>query len=491
MNKNGGGGQGLKAHKSGASVKAEPKVASSGGSKAGSKSSKKKPPRNPYFRDTSTMYRCDGTIRTQKTTKTTTGMSMSGKAIAQDGKVQASLAGAARPCNAFTVDKPIGGTVAVSQLDAWVDSSLNHRASAHLQVMNGLVLEGDTLQCRVSSTNPDQLVISFALSPSFTSPDQKLAYLIEKIRSVYGATLDNGFALDDETCFGILKSHPRYISCKQNLASLRGHLPDDQPLHLEFRMQAPFNIHDSLVTKDEDGVFHGFEISHEDGETNVWFELKEKEKEFKPVTIEKFILINQQAAGRATTSMFQSPLGSIPESVSFVSPTKKSSHSLSRSRRSHQPTIQEDDNSTIKTEDHHGGAGSTVQMDVDQDDDDTTWDSKLGGSEAENPVVEGLRQQVADLTNLVYGLAQTKIVAEAKSFDSDEAGSKSSGNLAGNIKKKKTNEGHASSNSLAGDSKASRRSSATRGTIARDEKRKTGGGDNGSIGNNDEKKKVL
>ncbi|CAB9530080.1 hypothetical protein SEMRO_2734_G335870.1 [Seminavis robusta] len=113
-------------------------------------------------------------------------------------------------------------------------------------------------------------------------------------------------------------------------------------------------------------------------------------------------------------------------------------------------------------------------MDVDDDDDESSWDSNLRDSESEEgetPEMEALRKQVAELTSIVSGLAQTK------SFDSSE-GSKS--NLAGNLKKKKTNQGNASSNSIAGDSKASRRSTGTRGTQAREEKRKTRGGGGGS-----------
>ncbi|CAB9507394.1 hypothetical protein SEMRO_304_G112660.1 [Seminavis robusta] len=360
-------------------------------------------------------------------------------------------------------------TVAVSQLDAWTDSSLNHRASAHVQVMNGLVMEDDTLQCRVSSTKPDQLVISMALSPTFPNPDMKLCYLVEKIRAVYGEDLD------DETCFGILKSHPRYISCLQNLARLRGHLPEDEPLLVEFRMQAPFNIHADLVTQKEDAVFFGFEISHENGETNIWFELKENGKEFKTVTIEKLYSSSfKQTAGRAKKGMFQSQMSSIPESVSFVSPTK-----ASRSRRQ-QSVASKDDNSTIKTEDQ--GAN---RMDVDDDDDESSWDSNLRDSESEEgetPEMEALRKQVAELTSIVSGLAQTK------SFDSSE-GSKS--NLAGNLKKKKTNQGNASSSSIAGDSKASRRSTGTRGTKAREEKRKVGGSGGAGAGGDEYAKKTL
>ncbi|CAB9518743.1 hypothetical protein SEMRO_960_G224880.1 [Seminavis robusta] len=133
-------------------------------------------------------------------------------------------------------------------------------------------------------------------------------------------------------------------------------------------------------------------------------------------------------------------MSSIPESVSFVSPTK-----ASRSRRQ-QSVASKDDNSTIKTEDQ--GAN---RMDVDDDDDESSWYSNLRDSESEEgetPEMEALRKQVAELTSIVSGLAQTK------SFDSSE-GSKS--NLAGNLKKK-TKQGNASSSSIAGDSKASRRS---------------------------------
>ena len=38
--------------------------------------------------------------------------------------------------------------------------------------------------------------------------------------------------------------------------------------------------------QNEDPIFYGFEVRHDNGETNVYFELKEADKTFKPVTVD-------------------------------------------------------------------------------------------------------------------------------------------------------------------------------------------------------------
>ncbi|CAB9505792.1 hypothetical protein SEMRO_243_G097030.1 [Seminavis robusta] len=118
-------------------------------------------------------------------------------------------------------------------------------------------------------------------------------------------------------------------------------------------------------------------------------------------------------------------------------------------------------------------------MDVDtayNADDDDSWDSQLGEDSTTGPgeseEITKLRRELEAMQSILSGITQ------AKSFGSDD-GSKSAKH-AGNLKKMKTNDGYASSNSIAGDSKASRRSTGTRGTKARDDKRKkaaSGAGD--------------
>ena len=279
MEKNGGGGEGLKAKNSNKKKKtseASVKTKKSIKSKA---ASTRKP---SVFPSTSTMYKCDGTQRTAATKNSNTGLSFAGRTYGADGTVRmGSRPMMCVPVFCTLVDRAIGGALAFSQLDPWTDNGLNKRASCDLMVCNGAVIDGDAVQCRPSAMNPSVVIISFYLSEYFTNPDRKLKCLLERIAEVYPET--NGY---DTACLKILKSHPRCVSALSNLRSLLG--SHSNRYLVKFRITAPFKVSESLVSREEDPVFFGFVITEneETAETHIHFELKEKDKDFTPVTVD-------------------------------------------------------------------------------------------------------------------------------------------------------------------------------------------------------------
>ena len=463
VSESGGGGQGLSAkNSSGKKKSADASVSGKSKRSTSSKqSSKKKSSATGMYQSTATMYKCDGTVRTSKTQATTGGLSFAGKSLSADGQARkVNLPDKAMPVMATLVDKAIGGAVAFSQLDPWTDNGLNKRASCDLWVTNGTVLGNGNLECRPSTQNPRILVISLGLSPTFTNPDSKLEYLLERVGEAYHC---NG---DRNACLRILQNHPRYVSAKVNLKALLGH--NNRSFTVEHRITAPFDIDDTLVTKEEDPIFYGYcmQENEETGETHIYFELKEKGKPFTPVTVDGGVSSFGAAHMNTPTnkkSMFgHFNMDSIPENITFASPA---------AGRHRQHEEDSDDDSTIATREQHGHGYKTTGDDKqqeeedDDDDDEDSWDSNLMDcdEESKDSEVETLRKQVEELKNIVTGMYQ-------KSTSKDSNDNSTSRTSVSTTKKAKRNNGSAVSVT---DSKASRRSSTTRGTTAREDKRKT------------------
>ena len=447
-----------------------------------SKSTKKvAPPSVARKGSSATMYKCDKTsAKSTKSYKTTTGgFSFAGKTVASNGRsvasnVQRGGQAFATPVISHHVDKPIGGAVGFSQLDEWVDNSLNKRASGHLMVCNGVIIEEDELECRPSGRHENLLVFEFPVSTAFTNPDEKLEYLLDRIAEVYPNT-----GGDPQACLSILQNHPRYISAKMNLKNWLGR--KNEIFMVDIRIQCPFKISEELVTQDEDPCFYGFEIKvdEETGETHIYFELKEKGHEFEPVQVDGEA--KKASSGIKTTpkksSMMKQQrrdtdgLNPIPESITYMSPAARVNET--------------DDESTIKTQDQNewfktAGVEARSHRMPDVHEEEQSWDENLGEVEMdidedandpdctdEDSEVERLREQLLNLQREHDGLKDIVTgVFASRSRDSDESNHAKS--TAGATKKKRTNEGSAS---IAG-SKASRHSEATRGTQARDNSRK-------------------
>jgi len=451
VQKKGGGGEGLKAHNS----EKKPDAKSVSGKTLKTEKSKAASTKKPsVFPSTSTMCKCDATARSAATMRTNTGLSFAGRTHGADGAVRMG----ARPLMSVPVfctlvDRAIGGALAFSQLDPWTDDGLNKRASCDLMVCNGAVIDGDTVQCRPSAMNPSVVIISFYLSDFFTNPDRKLSFLLERIATVYPETQG-----DEQACLKILKNHPRHVSALMNLKSLLG---SHNNRHLvEFRITAPFKVSENLVTREEDPVFYGFVVTQDEetAETHIHFELKEKDRDFKPVTVDGLTMPSWEGShSRAPKGMFsQFTMGAIPENITFQLPSGK-----------HRRGEEHEDDSTIKTKEQEERF-KTTGLDDDDDEDDESWDSKLGDDEMDvddsNSEVEKLRKEIDELRNIASGVYQTN------SKDSASGNTATTSNCS-TPKKKKNNEGAAS---VAG-SRTSRHSTATRGTQAREDKRKASG----------------
>lgn len=404
------------------------------------------------FKTTGTMYKCDGTVRSNRSVNTTGGMSMAGKTLGANGKVSNQpLPGVARAVMNHTVDEPIGGALAFSQVDPWTDKSLNARASCDLWVSNGVALNNGTLQCRPSSRENDVLVITFALSDTFTNPDIKLGYLLSRIMETYELANDKNQAMK------ILQNHPRYIAAKGNLQSLLGSHGDKGYL-VEYRIRAPFPISEDLVTCDEDKVFfgHHMETNEETGETHIHFELKHSKKPFKPVVVDGVVHSSfslSQTPGRksmfATKCDLKMEPAGIPGAISFKSPNPR----LKKS----------DDSSTIATNDRHARKGMMVAIPEEKkkssDKEDADWDPDLMDFEeytvANQEEVNDLKQEIKEMKAIMTGMYQMQA-----------NGGNTTTLAVSSPKKKKAEDGTA--DSVAG----SRRSTNTRGSLARDAKRK-------------------
>ena len=468
MERDGGGGAGLKAHTSAPPAKHR---SGAGGASVASKKTvtatgafRKPPPgRGRYYNSAATMYKCDGTVRS---VNTTAGMTMGGKSLAADGKVSNQpLPGAARAVMNHSVDAPIGGALAFSQVDQWIDKSLNNRASCDLWVSNGVTLAGGNLDCRPSSRDPEVLVITFGLSSTFTNPDLKFGYLVERVMKTY--KLEN----DKNQAMKILQNHPRYIAAKVNLQSLLGSRGDKAYL-VEYRIRAPFPIHDDLVTDEEDKVFFGYhmEVNEDSGENHIHFELKERKKAFKPVVVDGVVHSSFSVARGAgqRKSMFASGavnMVSIPEHISFQSPNP----------RLHKAHDDDSANSTIPSDEKKPKAKPTtkptkttpaVKGDEDEDEfhdpsyDPNMMDVTITEEEvelADKSDVTDLQQKYDSLFALFQGFTQQNMNGHPSS-------------PASTPKRQKDN--HGSAASVAG-SAMSRRSTNMRGSHARNAKRKS------------------
>jgi len=259
----------------------------------------------------------------------------------------------------------------------------------------------------------------------------------------------------------ILKGSPWHIAALVNLKALKGSTNDR--FLVEHRITAPFSVSEALVTKEDNPIFCGFEIIEEDDdEVHICFELKEKGHEFVPVTVDGEVVDDEDEEVHCSPqrkSMFASKpnLRPFPEHIS---------HS-SESANKHND---DDDASAIATQEQNGrfkttGLDENLEKDGDEADDEESWDSDLDKDgmsidKSENSEMRRLRQRIKELSDIVSGLSQCK---QSKSQHSDDAK-----NTAGTPKKKKNNDGDAS---VAG-SRTSRHSTATRGTQAREEKRK-------------------
>lgn len=500
MKKNEGGGQGLEAHDTSTVRTGKTKKSHVSNKTKKSPSSVKKPspfrPQGGIFQSTETMYKCDATVKTTKSINTTTGLSLSGKSFDPQGNhVKNDNRTVVMPVLSHTVEKAIGGDLAFSQLDYWKDSGLNHRASCHVMVSNGATVDGSSLQCRNSTLNPCVVVLSFRISVNFTNVDRKLNYLIERIAEVY-KNEEDGTPLDRFACLRILRNHSRYISALANLTALKGTTPNVDFV-VEHRMTAPFFVSPDIVTAAEDPIFFGYNIEEDTptGETHIHFELKEKDKAFTPVRIDsKQSFDGNPIRTSGRKSMFSDfKMGSIPENISFKSPAPKGAASAAYRNAA----ADDDDDSTIATDTLQDNQASrkqrppkrnaapanfkTTGLDDEDESTDSSWDDELGEDDedsADAMDVDGSGEDAAakkkkddtEIEKLRKELDQMRAIfngqfafAKSQSQDSNEQGSKKSG--AGSSKKKK--------NSASDTSVTSHKTTATRGTAAREEKRKT------------------
>jgi hypothetical protein len=364
--------------------------------------------------ETYTMYKCDNTYAGgaffgspprstmnrnmssagASVAKTVSGLSFAGKSTKDDGSVLPTGAVGADsvPVLSTTIEKLIGGSVVVSQLDPWMDSALNKRATVHVCV-HSIVDMDEELQVRPSSRNPKVLVLSFNLVADFTNPDKKLSYLLERLAEAFPSLKDDPVGL-----LTALQSHPRYISCKKTLQALKGSKPH---FSVEARITCPFEIDDTLVSVQEDRVFFGHRKIDKDSGTHLHFELKEKGTEFKRVSwegAESFEFISPVRTARRSMAEVPSPyrMSSIPEEVKFTC-----------SRRNMQTG---DDDSTIPSVDEREVAASVARgraaaAAVGGDDDSSMditevyadADPESSGDEEESHLVQMFAQAMAAL----------------------------------------------------------------------------------------------
>ena len=436
-----------------------------------------------------TMYSQKGSVKSNKTSKTTANFSFAGKSCANDGTVKGSAkASQLTPVISTTLEKAIAaGVLSLGQVDHYNDEKLNQRAGVHLVLANGNCLD---ISCRKSETNPKQLVLLLGIPDNFTELGKKFGHLIPRIMEQHNC--------DETVARQILKTHPRTLEAQKNLKKLAGHRNEEafengETLYAELRLTLEFEVAAELVTAEEDPVHYGWtlkgpglEQESEDNGYHFYFELKEKDKPFKPVTSSVDSSNKKSTPQRSNKkSMFGGYTGmpSVPESdsvpgeVSFQSPFKP-------------PGAEKDDDSTICTEEQDQrfakqGSKPGEQMEVDSDDDDSSFDSDLvaDDDDSENERLaakvkeqeeqmkeqeEKMKEQQEQITKLLE--TQTQFMEfmngqaglkKSKSQESEESGNSSP-------KKKKGNEGKAEASTE--QSTCSRK---TRGSAAREEKRKT------------------
>ncbi|KAL3937183.1 MAG: hypothetical protein SGARI_002247 [Bacillariaceae sp.] len=373
-------------------------------------------------------------------------MSFAGKSLGVDGRACHGMPG--MPLLTTLVDRPIGGSCAFSQLDTWQDNGLNQRGSLDLWVSCGALVE-EELNARVSSTNRKVLVVTFQLTQAFTNVDEKLDYLLDRINEAYHC---NG---DRNACLRILQNHSRYISAKANLSKLLG--KHNERFLVEIRITSPFDIADALVTQDEDPICFGYCVTEDEetGESHIHMELKQFGKEFEPVTIDGVAKTGVSNGGGFKKTMFGGSKGSgtgaaggmdsIPEKISFCSPKGK--------HRGYNKVDEADDDSSIESQPtlarreafratkRRGAPEAEVIVEdassTDTEDEDYYDDNAMDTEEASySSEVSRLRKEVAQLNNIVRGIAQSR---------SKDSGDSIPSTATSTAKKSKTNEGNAAS----------------------------------------------
>ena len=418
-----------------------------------------------------TMYDCKGSIKSNKSTKTTANFSFAGKSRANDGTVKgATEASNLNPVISITMGKAVSsGILSLGQVDDWCDDELNRRGSVHLMVANGACFEG--LDCRKSQTDQKQLMLLFGISRSFTDLEKKLEYLIPRIQEQLGC--------DENMARKFLKTHPRTLEAKKNLQKLAGSkkqaaLSDGEMLLAEIRLKFDFEVAADLVTAEEDPIIHGWTLigpdESESDEYNFYFEVKEQSKTFKPVAYSADSKKKSTPPPKRNKKwMFGGHrMPNIPEEVSFKSPSKEDASTICTKE---QDQLFAKQSSSTKSKQGSKGDGMEV-------DDESSFDSNLCASDSDEEYeddsekqrmaeqlkkqqeqMEKQQKQLDELMNMMSGGAELQ---KSKSTDGEDSNTSS--------KKKKGSEGQAEA--AGSESVQSQSSRVTRGSKTRDEKRK-------------------
>jgi hypothetical protein len=296
------------------------------------------------FDDSATMYPSSNTYATKKPKATSdvsvahscAGVSFAGKSVAQDGRTVSSRACTVpgfenTPVMIHVIDKKVGGNLVLSQVDGWDDNSCNKRASVHIIISPGAILGENEISLCVSTTNPTMLVIHLEITPDFANPDKKLAHYLPKIAQAYDIPMKGNWK---QKALHILRQTPRYIECCKTLKAFLG---SKSKFVLEVRVKCPFAIDDNPVTIEEDNIFYGSDVVSKSSGTNLFIELKEKGKTFKPVKMNGLV---DDATVVGSPGGFFTPVksGSIPFNINIPS--------FSKPRR----TDDDDDDSTIPSD---------------------------------------------------------------------------------------------------------------------------------------------
>jgi hypothetical protein len=323
----------------------------------------KKTAKRTSFEDSATMYPASDHTYVKKAKSSASvapsvahscaGVSFAGKSVAQDGRTVSSRACTVpgfenTPVMMHAIDKKVGGNLILSQVDGWDDNSCNKRASVHIIISPGAIHGENEVSLRVSTTNPTMLVIHLEITPDFANPDKKLAHYLPKIAQAYDIPMRGSWK---QKALHILRQTPRYIECCKTLKAFLG---SKSKFVLEVRVQCPFAIDDNPVTIEEDNIFYGSDVVSKSSGTNLFIELKEKGKTFKPVKMNGLV---DDATVIGSPGGFFTPVksGSIPFNINIPSSSKP--------RRT-----DEDDDSTIPSDESSAVEAEEVSDDDDDDD---------------------------------------------------------------------------------------------------------------------------
>jgi hypothetical protein len=306
----------------------------------------KKTAKRTSFEDSATMYPTSDHTYVKKAKSSASiapsvayscaGVSFAGKSVAQDGRTVSSKACTVpgfenTPVMMHAIDKKVGGNLILSQVDGWDDNSCNKRASVHIIISPGAILGENEVSLRVSTTNPTMLVIHLKITPDFANPNKKLAHYLPKIAQAYDIPMRGSWK---QKALHILRQTPRYIECCKTLKAFLG---SKSKFVLEVRVKCPFAIDDNPVTIEEDNIFYGSDVVSKSSGTNLFIELKEKGKTFKPVKMNGLV---DDATVVGSPGGFFTPVksGSIPFNINIPISSKP--------RR----TDEDDDDSTIPSD---------------------------------------------------------------------------------------------------------------------------------------------